>query len=57
MSYMGEETIITHNNLQDVSKPSICCFCLVFPRDAQNRNKIKLFERALLLFQDAINGF
>lgn len=31
-SYMGEEAIIAHNNLQDVSKPSICCICLVFAK-------------------------
>lgn len=36
--------------------PAFAAFVLFLPRDAQNRNKIKLFERALLLFQAAING-
>lgn len=37
--------------------PAFAAFVLFLPRDAQNRNKIKLFERALLLFQAAINSF
>lgn len=36
--------------------PAFAAFVLFLPRDAQNRNKIKLFERALLLFQAAINS-
>lgn len=36
--------------------PAFAAFVLFLPRDAQNRNKIKLFERALLLLQAAINS-
>lgn len=36
--------------------PAFAAFALFVPRDAQNRNKIKL-SRTILFFQSTINGF
>lgn len=36
--------------------PAFAAFALFLPRDAQNRNKIKL-SRTILFFQSTINGF